>query len=101
MLPEDILSNAPVRLCEAERRHYFDKGYVAVDSAISSEWIERLRAATAELLEASRAETESRYACFDTRPCELPPDWGRTGYLSPWKLQQDAEERGTSAAGSK
>jgi ectoine hydroxylase len=304
MLPEDILSNAPLRLSQTERRHYFEKGYVAIDSAIDSAWIGRLRAATAELLAASRDQTASgpvfvleeghtgasarlhrvlspqdqhpafwdfirsdemsalaadvvgpdvkfhhaklnlkskhgsrgfkwhqdiqawphtdyspvtigvyiegctpqmgplsmvpgshqgplysmydaqghfavqvrdeeiawltddmvdapiggpgtavllncrtihgsasnqshadrpmllavyssadsypytaspiasphlgeilrgrpaRYACFDTRPCELPPDWGRTGYASPWKLQQDAEERGTSAGGA-
>ena len=33
------------------------------------------------------------YASFDTRPCELPPDWKRTGYSGPWKLQQDEEQR--------
>ena len=32
------------------------------------------------------------YASFDDRPCELPPDWKRTGYAGPWKLQQDEEQ---------
>ena len=59
MLPEDVLTHAPVRLSEAERAHYFEQGYVAVEGAISSEWTERLHAASAELVEASRTETES------------------------------------------
>lgn len=33
----------------------------------------------------------ARFANFDTRPCELPPDWKRTGYAGPWRLQQNAE----------
>ena len=32
------------------------------------------------------------YASFDTRPCELPPDWKRTGYAGPWKLQENEEK---------
>jgi len=34
----------------------------------------------------------ARFANFDTRPCELPPDWLRTGYAGPWRLQQQAEK---------
>lgn len=33
----------------------------------------------------------ARHACFDPRPCELPPDWAQTGYAGPWKLQKNAE----------
>ena len=33
----------------------------------------------------------ARYACFDARPCELPPDWAREGYAGPWELQKNAE----------
>lgn len=36
----------------------------------------------------------ARYACFDTRPCELPPDWSRAGYAGPWALQKNAGEPG-------
>ncbi|MCH9672463.1 MAG: phytanoyl-CoA dioxygenase family protein [Gammaproteobacteria bacterium] len=31
------------------------------------------------------------YANFDTRPCELPPDWSRIGYGGPWKRQAASE----------
>ena len=37
----------------------------------------------------------ARYACFDTRPCELPPDWARSGYAGPWELQKNAESAGS------
>lgn len=59
MLADDILNHRAVRLSAAERQHYFEKGYVAIESAISSAWLERLREATAELVQASRAETKS------------------------------------------
>ncbi len=32
------------------------------------------------------------FASFDTRPCELPPDF-RAGYHPPWLAQQDEEQR--------
>ena len=34
----------------------------------------------------------ARFACFDTRPCELPPDF-RAGYNPPWLAQRDEENR--------
>lgn len=34
----------------------------------------------------------ARYASFDTRPCELPPDF-RGGYTPPWVAQQKEEQR--------
>jgi len=34
----------------------------------------------------------ARFASFDARPCELPPDF-RAGYNPPWLAQQDEEER--------
>lgn len=39
----------------------------------------------------------ARYASFDTRPCELPPDW-RGGYRQPWTYQKEEEERKRQAA---
>ena len=33
----------------------------------------------------------ARFANFDVRPCELPPDWAREGYGGPWKRQRAAE----------
>lgn len=35
----------------------------------------------------------ARYASFDTRPCELPPDF-RGGYTPPWVAQAKQEQRG-------
>ena len=34
----------------------------------------------------------ARYACFDPRPCELPPDF-RAGYIPPWVVQKKEEQR--------
>lgn len=59
MQPEAILAHPAVRLTEDERRHYFEQGYVGLEGAISPSWTERLRAAMAELVEASRGRTES------------------------------------------
>ncbi|MEM7252668.1 MAG: phytanoyl-CoA dioxygenase family protein [Pseudomonadota bacterium] len=33
----------------------------------------------------------ARFANFDSRPCELPPDWAREGYGGPWKRQAASE----------
>ncbi|MBV9859152.1 MAG: phytanoyl-CoA dioxygenase family protein [Alphaproteobacteria bacterium] len=34
----------------------------------------------------------AQFASFDTRPCELPPDW-RGGYRTPWVYQHEEERR--------
>lgn len=39
----------------------------------------------------------ARQASFDTRPCELPPDF-RAGYHPPWLAQQDEDQRTRAAA---
>jgi ectoine hydroxylase len=39
----------------------------------------------------------ARQASFDTRPCELPPDF-RAGYRPPWLAQQDEEQRTRATA---
>jgi ectoine hydroxylase len=38
----------------------------------------------------------ARFASFDTRPCELPPDW-RAGYRTAWTYQKEEERRRTAA----
>ena len=58
MHPEDVLTHPTERLSDAERRFYFTNGYLAVDDAISPDWIARLRAATDEMVERSRDVTE-------------------------------------------
>lgn len=40
----------------------------------------------------------ARFASFDPRPCELPPDWDRLGYQGPWRLQASEEQRGRKTA---
>ena len=39
----------------------------------------------------------ARYASFDTRPCELPPDF-RGGYKPPWLAQKEEDERTAAPA---
>jgi ectoine hydroxylase-related dioxygenase (phytanoyl-CoA dioxygenase family) len=34
----------------------------------------------------------ARFASFDTRPCEVPPDWRGT-YRAPWTYQKEEEQR--------
>ena len=130
MHPEDVLNHPAARLGDVERRSCFTNGYLALDGAISPSWISRLRDATREIVERSRAIARNdgayvledrhgadsfaytsapidgpyrgaivrgqpaRYACFDARPCELPPDWARAGYAGPWELQKNAETAG-------
>jgi ectoine hydroxylase len=38
----------------------------------------------------------ARFASFDTRPCELPPDF-RSGYIPPWTVQKTSEDHATLA----
>ncbi|MFI4986312.1 MAG: phytanoyl-CoA dioxygenase family protein [Alphaproteobacteria bacterium] len=38
----------------------------------------------------------ARFASFDLRPCELPPDW-RAGYRTAWAYQKDEERRKAAA----
>jgi len=38
----------------------------------------------------------AKRASFDTRPCELPPDF-RGGYNPPWRAQQEEEQRAPAA----
>lgn len=59
MTPEDILKHEPRMLTQAQRESYFQSGYVSSEGLIPKEWLEAVRAASNERLEASRAETES------------------------------------------
>ena len=59
MTPEQVLSSPPRVLSQAQREHYFEQGYVLVRDVIAREWVERLQAATAELVERSRVLRDS------------------------------------------
>jgi ectoine hydroxylase len=67
MTPEQILSIAPRVLSQAQREQYFEEGYLLLERVISDEWLQRLRAATDELVERSRAVVQSDKV-FDLEP---------------------------------
>ena len=50
MQPEKILEHPAVVLTEEQRHFYFDNGYVAIPSAISAGWLERLSIAVDEVV---------------------------------------------------
>ncbi len=54
MTPEDILSHPARVLTPEQRRYYFDNGYVVAEGAIGRPWLDRLRAASAEMVERAR-----------------------------------------------
>lgn len=54
MTPADILSHPGHALTEAQRRQYFERGFLAIPNAIPMDWIERLRKLSDEFLDASR-----------------------------------------------
>ncbi len=67
MTPEQVLSLPPRVLTQAQREFYFSDGYLLLPKILPGEWIERLRAATDELIERSRKVTESD-AIWDLEP---------------------------------
>ena len=67
MTPEQVLAQPARILSQKQRESYFAKGYLLVENAVPSEWIVRLRAVTAEMVERSRARSKSD-AVFDLEP---------------------------------
>ncbi len=67
MVPEEILSHPPRVLTQAQREHYFELGYVGVESLVPADMLAELVAVTREFVEASRPETESGKV-FDIGP---------------------------------
>ena len=59
MLPERVMAHAPIVLSQAQRQEFFEKGYLVLQDYVPESWLERLRAAMAELLDRSRALTQS------------------------------------------
>jgi ectoine hydroxylase len=64
MKTEDILATTPTVLSQAQREAYFEDGYLLLESFVSHDWLERLRAITDEFIEASRT-LEKSTATFD------------------------------------
>ncbi|HEX3607424.1 MAG TPA: phytanoyl-CoA dioxygenase family protein [Candidatus Dormibacteraeota bacterium] len=67
MTPDEILSHPPLVLPQAQRESYFERGCLLVEHAIPEATVARLRAATEEMVERSRALTRSD-AVFDLEP---------------------------------
>lgn len=67
MTPAEVLSHEPIVLTQSQRRFYFENGYLLLENLISQEWIERLLEATAQMVERSRALSQSD-AVFDLEP---------------------------------
>jgi len=59
MLASDVLKHPAQVLTEAQRRAYFTEGYLVLPDYVPAAWLERLRAATAELMDRSRALRQS------------------------------------------
>lgn len=67
MTPEQVLSHPPRVLTQKQRESYFSEGYLLLEKIVPQEWIERLRAATEELVERSRKVAKSD-AVWDLEP---------------------------------
>ncbi len=67
MTPEDILSHRPRILTQAQRKHYFEYGYVGVESLVPADILTELVSVTNEFVEASRSESRSG-RMFDIGP---------------------------------
>ncbi len=59
MTPEKVLSHPPRVLTQAQREHYFEFGYLGVESLVPADVLAELIAVTNEFVEASRSETRS------------------------------------------
>jgi ectoine hydroxylase len=67
MTPDDILSHPPLLLSQAQRESYFERGYLLAERVIPDDLVARLRAATEEMVDRSRALIRSDQA-FDLEP---------------------------------
>jgi hypothetical protein len=59
MTPEAILAEKPRVLAQAQRESYFENGFLLLPRIVPDEWVEKLRATTAEMVNRSRAVTQS------------------------------------------
>lgn len=73
MTPEDVLAQEPRVLTQAQREFYVEKGYLLVESVISPDWLERLRATTNEMIDRTRTMTQSD-PVFDLEPGHTATD---------------------------
>ena len=77
MTPEQVLSTKPKILTQKQREFYFENGYLLLEKLLPDSWIERLRAATDEMVEQqpqespnpTRSGTSTRATRRRTRGC--------------------------------
>lgn len=67
MTPEQVLAIPPRILTQQQREFYFEQGYILLPGIVGDEWVARLRAATDEMIERSRAVDKSD-SIFDLEP---------------------------------
>ena len=67
MATEEALANPPKVLTQDQRDFYLDNGYLLAERIVSDEWVDRLRAVTAQFVEQSRSLEQSD-AVFDLEP---------------------------------
>ncbi len=67
MTPEEILAHPPRILTQMQREHYFEHGYVGIESLVPSDILDELANVAREFAELSRTETESGRV-FDIEP---------------------------------
>jgi ectoine hydroxylase len=67
MLIDEIRRTPAKVLTEEQREAYWNNGYLLLERLIPEQWLQRLRAATAEMVERSRALTASDRV-FDLEP---------------------------------
>jgi hypothetical protein len=71
MTPEAIRAHQPRVLSRAQRERYFETGFLAAEGLIPGEWLELLRARSAQFIEKSRRVAASN-AEFDIGPQHRP-----------------------------
>jgi ectoine hydroxylase len=71
MMLDQILSSPPRILTPDERMHYFEHGYLLLKSAAGGDWLARLQFAMRELVERSRAMSQSD-SVFDLESGHAP-----------------------------
>ena len=80
MTPDKILVEPPRALNQQQRKRFFEKGYLLVKSAVSEEWVNKLRDLSLEFVERSRKESESGrdfdLAPGHSAPCDLGRSYG-------------------------
>src|SRR5258706_2384658 len=73
MLPDEVLAHEPRVLTREQREFYFQNGYLLVEAVVPPEWLERLRAATQDIVDRSPALTRS-HRIFDLQPRHTPDE---------------------------